>query len=276
MGDLAGTRIALLEARRSSELAELVRRQGGEPFCAPAVRESVLDCTDEVSAFVDRLTRGSIEIVIFLTGVGATTLFREVEKIGRLPEFLEALKGVTTVCRGPKPVAALKRTGVQVSLAAPEPNTTKELLEVMDHLDMRDEGVALMHYGERNDLLVEALRSRGARLTEICLYEWLMPEDVQPLRNLVQEVIGGSMDVVAFTSQIQIRHLFKIAEETGRADALTVALNDRVIVASIGPTCTGVLQSYGVEPRIVPEHPKMGHMILAVSEYLKSNPRGEA
>jgi uroporphyrinogen-III synthase len=271
MGDLAGARIALLEARKSSELAELVRRHGGEPFCAPAVRESTLDCTEEVRTLVDRVTQGSIQIVIFLTGVGAITLFREIEKIGRLPEFLEALKEVTTVCRGPKPIAALKRTGVHVSLAAPEPNTTTELLEVMSDLDMRDKGVALMHYGERNAVLVEALRSRGARLLEICLYEWLLPEDVQPIHELVREVIGGNLDVVAFTSQIQIRHLFQIADEAGRASELRAALNDKVVVASVGPTCTGVLQSFGVQPRIIPDHPKMGHLVLAVSEYIKSN-----
>ena len=40
---LDGARIGLLEARLSSELAELVRREGGEPLCAPAVSEAPLD-----------------------------------------------------------------------------------------------------------------------------------------------------------------------------------------------------------------------------------------
>jgi uroporphyrinogen-III synthase len=273
MNNLAGTRVALLEARRSSELAELVRRQGGEPICAPAVRESVLDCTEEVKAFVGSIVDGSIDVIIFLTGVGVSTLFREAEKIGRLPDLLEALNEVTTVCRGPKPVAALKRSGVHVSIVAPEPNTSTELLEAIAGLDLQDKGVAMTHYGERNTYLVEALKARGARLLEICLYEWLMPEDVQPLRSLVDEVIGGNMDVVAFTSQIQIRHLYQVAEEAGRARELTAALNEKSVVASVGPTCTGVLQSFGVEPRIIPDHPKMGHLVLAISDYFKRNPQ---
>jgi uroporphyrinogen-III synthase len=273
MDNLAGTRVALLEARRSSELAELVRRQGGEPVCAPAVRESVLDCAEDVKAFVSSIVDGSIDVIIFLTGVGVTTLFREAEKVGRLPDLLEALNEVTTVCRGPKPVAALKRSGVHVSIVAPEPNTSAELLEALAHVDLQDKGVAMTHYGERNTYLVEALRARGARLLEICLYEWLMPEDVQPLRSLVDEVIGGKMDVVAFTSQIQIRHLYQVAEEAGRAGELTAALNEKAVVASVGPTCTGVLQSFGVEPRIIPDHPKMGHLVLAISDYIKRNPQ---
>ena len=42
MKSLEGARVALLEARMSSELANLVRRYGGEPFGAPAVREEAL------------------------------------------------------------------------------------------------------------------------------------------------------------------------------------------------------------------------------------------
>jgi hypothetical protein len=47
---LAGARIGLLEARLSSELAELVRREGGEPVCAPSVREAQVDVTALVPA----------------------------------------------------------------------------------------------------------------------------------------------------------------------------------------------------------------------------------
>ena len=39
MSSLNGTRVALLESRMSGELADLVRRHGGEPRCVPAVRE---------------------------------------------------------------------------------------------------------------------------------------------------------------------------------------------------------------------------------------------
>ena len=34
-----GKRVLALESRRASEIAELIRRQGGEPFVAPSMRE---------------------------------------------------------------------------------------------------------------------------------------------------------------------------------------------------------------------------------------------
>ena len=267
-------RVGLLEARMSNELADLVRRYGGDPYCVPAVRESALDCSDQVASFISGLSEGSLQVVIFLTGVGARALFSEAEKLGRWPELFDALERMTTVCRGPKPVAVLKRAGVHVSIVAPEPNTTVELLEAIASVDIRDKGVGLTHYGERNVQLTGALESRGAKLFEMCLYEWQLPEDVQSLRDLVGEVIEGRLGAVAFTSQIQIRHLFQMAEESGRSSELARALNERLIVASVGPTCTAVLRTFGVTPHVVPEHPKMGHLVLALAQYIQSHAAG--
>ena len=267
-------RVGLLESRMSNELAELVRRYGGDPYCVPAVRESAIECTDQVDSFITRLSEGSLQVMIFLTGVGARALFTEAEKLGRWQELFDALEKMTTVCRGPKPVAVLKRAGMHVSIVAPEPNTTTELLEAIASFDIRDKGVGLTHYGERNVQLAEALESRGAKLFEMCLYEWQLPDDVQSLRNLVGEVIEGRLGAVAFTSQIQIRHLFQMAEEAGLSRELARALNERLIVASVGPTCTAVLQSFGVTPHVVPEHPKMGHLILALAQYVHAQGDG--
>ncbi len=49
---LHGVRVALLEARMGTELAELVRRYGGVVRSAPAVREAPLDCADAVGDFL--------------------------------------------------------------------------------------------------------------------------------------------------------------------------------------------------------------------------------
>jgi uroporphyrinogen-III synthase len=127
--------------------------------------------------------------------------------------------------------------------------------------------VALVHYGERNALLAAALRERGACLEELCLYEWLLPDTVEPLRGLVVDVIDGRVDAVAFTSQVQCRHLFRIASDMGRADELRDGLNTRTTVAVIGPVCRAVLKEHGVIARVMPAVPKMAPLIAALAEY---------
>jgi uroporphyrinogen-III synthase len=268
MSGLQGKRIALLEGRMQGELASLVQRHGGVPYSVPALREEARACREQVAAFLDRLGRGAFEVVICLTGVGVTALVREAEGLGRRAELLEGLNGVTTVCRGPKPVAALHRQGVAVAIQAQAPYTTSELLEAMAGLALQGQGVALLHYGERNVALAAALQAQGAQLDELCLYEWLLPTSLSPLQTLVQELIVGQVDVIAFTSQIQIRHLWHVATSLGLAEALTQALRTRLTVAVVGPTCAAALTTLGVTPHVVPTHPKMGPMVMALAAYL--------
>ena len=141
------------------------------------------------------------------------TLLREAERLGRLDATLAALRAATTVCRGPKPAAALKRYNVPVRVSPVEPYTTTELLDALSGVDLAGKGVALVHYGEPNHALADALRARGAALEELCLYEWLMPEDVEPLKTLVRELVDERVDAIAFTSQVQCRHLFQVAAD---------------------------------------------------------------
>ncbi len=268
MSSFKAARIALLEARMSREIADMIRRYGGEPYCVPAVRESVLECEDQVALFIDHLSHSQLQTVVFFTGVGVNALLRVAEKLGRDAELLAALHTVTVVCRGPKPGAALKRLNVPIAASAGEPYTTHELLEAMQPLTVENTNVVVVHYGERNEFLVQKLQDRGAYIEELMLYEWLLPEDRTPLRTLVQDIIEKRVDAVVFTSQIQARHLFLVAEDMVAPGVLAHALNTQTIVASVGPTCTAVLRDLGVTPHVEPEHPKIGYLMKSLAEYM--------
>jgi uroporphyrinogen-III synthase len=271
MDSLKGRRVALLEARMTSELADLVRRQGGESYSVPSVREIPVESKEVVNAFIDALSQHTLSIVVFLTGVGVSALLREAERSERLPELLAGLRNVTVVCRGPKPFAVLRRNEIPIALSAPEPYTTTDLLAVLDTLTVQGIGIGVLHYGERNEALIETLRNRGASITELCLYEWQLPEDRSALQQLIRDILAGQVDVIAFTSQVQGRHLFMVAQEMGLVSELIEAMQTRMIIASVGPTCTTALRQLGVTPHIEPEHPKMGHLVKALSHYISSS-----
>jgi uroporphyrinogen-III synthase len=270
VADLAGAKVVLLEARMNSELANLVRRHGGEPVSVPAVREvtvaDAITLSTDVGALIDDLKSRSIDLIIFQTGVGVMRLLDESEKLDRKGELLAALRHTTIVARGPKPTAVLARNGITPDLSVKEPFTTADLCSAIEPLALAAKTVAVLHYGERNAALAEALLGRGVKLRELCLYEWRMPEDLGPLKRLIDQIINEEFDAIAFTSQIQARHLFQLASEAGKEEELRAALK-KLIVASVGPTCTSVLQSLGVAPDVEPLHPKMGPMVLALAEY---------
>ena len=273
MAALDGMRVATLEARMTGALASMISKRGGEPVCAPALREAPLDCAEDVRYLLDKLKHVSLDVVVFQTGVGARALFKEADRQDRLDFLLDALRGVTTVCRGPKPTAALKQVDVQISAGVEAPYTTKELLEALTLLPVRGKRLMALQYGERNAALMAALREQCETADELCLYEWQLPDDISPMESLIGELLGGRVDVITFTSQVQIRHLYKVAAANDvSGDALSDALNTRTIVCAVGPTCAAALADVGVATDTQPEYPKMGHMVNALAEYVAALP----
>jgi len=273
VSSLKGARVAVLEARMSVELAAMVERFGGVPYSVPAVRETPLEQPEDVGAFVAALCDGRFAIVVLMTGVGVAALLREAERLGRLDAALAALRNTITVCRGPKPVAVLRRHDVQVNITAAEPHTTRELLQALEPVAGEGKTVGFLHYGERNETAADGLRTRGAAVSEVCLYEWRLPEDVTALQRLVGEIIDGRIDAIVITSQIQCRHLFQVAAAMGKTRELTEALNARVVVAAVGPVCATALRAVGVIPHVQPAHPKMGPMMIALADYYELTER---
>ena len=186
MRTLSGRTVALLEGRQSGELADMVARLGGTPVSAPAVRER--PTTIDAGPMLDAPHRRRVSYAIVLTGAGATALFTEAERRGRLDEVRQAMAALTIISRGPKPQTALKRYGLTASVVTAKPHTTHELLEALDQVDLDGVPVLLLHYGEMNASFTDALAARGARVEDLCLYEWALPEDVEPIRALVERV----------------------------------------------------------------------------------------
>ncbi len=266
-------RVALLEARMRRELARLVERHGGEPHCVPAVRESGQELAPERALQLVRgLGRGDYDIAVFMTGVAVSLLFETAERLQLRPELVAGLRGMTTVCRGPKPTAALRGFGVVPTLTAHEAFTSAEVLDALATVELKGRRVLLLHYGERSDALAESLLACDAILEEQWLYRWALPEDTTDLEGLVTDIIAGEIDALAVTCQIQFRHLLQVAEKLGLEEDLVRALNERVVVAVVGPTCHAILQVHGVAVQVMPEHPKMGPLVAALMRHLDRRP----
>lgn len=263
---LGHARIALLEVRRESELASLVRRHGGEPITVPALREVERDCTREVQEAALLLAR-TAPVVILATGVGLERWLAVTPPAAR-DALREGLARSTIVCRGPKPIAVLKREGLPVHVRADPPHTTAELLTALCAVEVADRDVIYVHDGGGLRTVPEALIHRGARVLEIQPYEWALPADLEPLRGLVRAIVAGELDALAITTQIQAKHLFEVAASMGLRDALREALGGRVLVAAVGPTCARMLTELGAPPHVVPAQGKMGPLVLALADAL--------
>ena len=243
----------------------MIRRHGGEPISAPALREVPLTENKPALEFARRLTRGEVDVMILLTGVGTRFLTTSIESELPREKFGEALRGIVTVARGPKPVAVLwELFQLKPTISVPEPNTWRDLLATMDaKVDVRGKRVVVQEYGQSNPELLDGLRDRGAEVTSVPIYRWALPEDTQPLRGAISKILAGEIHVALFTSAQQVDHLFQVAGAD--ADRLRAAFH-RVVVASVGPICTEALKAAELAVDIEPEHPKMGSLLSAVAE----------
>jgi len=264
---LAGLRVIAFESRRALEIAELLRRQGADPFVAPSMREAPLENNTEAFAFAERLFRGEFDMMIFLTGVGTRALANVLASRHDAEAFPEALRKITIIARGPKPQAALREMQVPVTISVPEPNTWRELLAATAQRTERN--IAVQEYGKSNPELLAALRARGAAVTAVRVYQWDLPEDTAPLHEAVDRIVEGQADVAMFTTSIQIAHLFRIAAESNLEAAVRDALR-RMVIASIGPTTTEALEEFGLQADLVPSHPKMGYLVKETNDRVKT------
>lgn len=255
------------------ELVRLIERYGGVAVSAPALREVDVIGDLTLGRFLDALSNGAFDGIVLLTGVSVTKMVEGAERLGRRAELIAGLKRVTNICRGPKPAAALRSISVAASVCAREPFTTAELIDAIAPLHATHQRFAVIHYGERNETLVETLRARDSVVEDVSLYTWESPEDLSPLRDLVSQLVAGTVDAIVFTCQIQVRHLFRVAEDVDRERALASALNEDLVVTAVGPRTRAALESHGVRPHVVPENPKLGAMVAALARHLERLPR---
>ena len=266
MRPLEGQRIALLESRKAADIAHMVQRLGGTPICAPSVREVLRE--GDFTPLLARLSDRGFDLVVALTAAASDALFAEADRHGALDGVITALKQTTLACRGPKPMLSLKRRGLTAQVVTEKPHTIDELLDALATIDVRGARVLMLHYGEHSDVLSTALIDRGAHVEDLCLYDWALPEDLGPLETLVTDTLAGRIDVMLFTSQIQLRHLMQVAGAMQLDVPLTHALRDDVIVGAVGPVCSRALRASGIVPDVMPHSPNGPSLIQAVADYV--------
>jgi uroporphyrinogen-III synthase len=264
-----GLRVLSLESRRAREVEKLIRTYRGVPFVVPSMREVAIESQTAALDFIADLLKGEFDLVVFMTGVGVRALI-DIAKTKYDPDVVvEALRKVKISARGPKPEQMLRELKIPVMATSAEPNTWREVLTLLDQTFGASLGtmrVALQEYGASNPELIYSLSERCLSVTKVPVYQWALPEDLQPLRECVMGITTGFVDVVLFMTAVQVIHLFQVAEQIGVVEELRAGLA-AMVVLSIGPTTTEELTHYGVTPDFEPSRPKMGFLVNEAAQY---------
>jgi uroporphyrinogen-III synthase len=264
VADFGGLRVLSLESRRAELMEQLIRRHGGEPFVAPSVKEVPFEQHDEVYSWAERLFAGEFDLLILMTGAGLAFLNDMLAERYSREAVSAALRRITIVSRGPKPVAVLREMGVVPHVIVPEPNSWREIVPILAARPERR--ITIQEYGRSNTELIAAIESLGAEVCAIAIYRWTLPDDHGPLREAVRRIASRQCDIVLFTTSIQLTHLLDVAREMGWLEEVRLALAEDLVLGSVGPVMDATLADYGFAPDIVPAHPKMAVLVRTAAE----------
>lgn len=258
-------RVCSLESRKAAEMRSLIEKHGAVATVVDSMREVPLGITPEIEEFVERLRLVELDVLIFLTGVGAEALATAIEPEVPRTEFLKLLERCRIVVRGPKPFAVLRKWNVRIDARAAEPNTWREVVSavlsvVESEAGLTGQRIAVQEYGLPSRDLYDALTERGASVLAVPVYKWALPEDTAPLEQAIRETIAGRFDLIMITTAQQIVHTLQVAESIGLRDEWLAAAR-RCVVASIGPTASERLRESGLTVDFEPSHPHMGHLV---------------
>ncbi|MBH0202314.1 MAG: uroporphyrinogen-III synthase [Nitrospira sp.] len=261
-----GLTVAAFESRMATEITRLIERHGGHPLVAPVLREISLEDHSIVHEFGARLMAGHVDLLILMTGVGATTLFDLLKTHYPWPTIATELQRCALVARGPKPVAALKAVGLQATVTVPEPNTWHDIMTTLDaHRPVKGLRVAVQEYGVSNPDLVQALEQRGAEVFPVPIYKWALPEDLGTIRHALDEIIAGRVSVILITNAAQVGHVMQVLAQDGKVERFRASLQ-KMVIASIGPIATERLRHHHWPIDFEPSHPKMGILVKEAAE----------
>jgi uroporphyrinogen-III synthase len=268
---LAGFTVGVTAARRAEELATMLERRGATIQHGPALRIVALaDDTDLESA-----TRGLIasppDITVATTGIGYRGWIEAADGWGLGEELLTALGQGEMLARGPKARGAIRASGL-VDAWSPESESTAEVLEHLLERGVEGRRIAVQLHGEPLPDVVEALEIAGAEVMTVPVYRWAPPADIAPLDRLLDAVLTGGIDMLAFTSAPAAAGLLARATERERHDELVAALRGPVLALCVGPVTAAPLEALDI-PTVQPQRSRLGAMVRTLESVAPSRAR---
>ncbi|MBP2340971.1 uroporphyrinogen-III synthase [Saccharothrix coeruleofusca] len=256
VGPLAGYTVGVTAARRADELSALLERKGATVLHGPAIRIVPLPDDAELLAATRRLVEQPVDVVVATTGIGFRGWVEAAEGWGLGARLLTRLGAARVLARGPKARGAVRAAGL-VDAWSPESESNAELLDHLLRSGVAGLRIAVQLHGEPLPDFAAALREAGAEVVEVPVYRWTGPADPAPLERLLEAVLAGQVDALAFTSAPAAASVLRTARAMGRFDELVALLKRDVLVVGVGAITAGPLVAAGI-PVTQPVRARMG------------------
>jgi uroporphyrinogen-III synthase len=258
MDHLAGWTIAVTADRRAAEQAELLQRRGSDVVLAPLLHTApvaeaqVRDATFEVLS-------APVDVVVATTGAGVRSWLAMAWTWGVGEALGDALRAAEVIARGAKAYGALAGEDVPIAWR-PVSETLDGVLAHLDGRDLQGCRIAVQLPGTQLDRFTAALRSRGAEVLPIPVYEVGPAVSTRAGERLALAAARGELDAITCTSVAAVRALAAIhglVEDLHRTGVAT---------ACVGPLTTAAAREAGLPHVVTAEPHRLGAMVRTLGE----------
>ena len=286
---LHGIVVAITSSRRAFELASIVRNFGGIPYVAPTIGiRNNISLTSECNRFIDTIGHEKMHYFICMTGVAVFNLFRKINDSHQLDKVIELLNDTVVIARSNKPAAELKKFGISTDYV-PDINTIEGVFGLIRKFDLKKKNIGILWHGDFSVSFKGKLESLGAKVFEYSTYsystsleennpgilkemgyDYVAPTE-EKIRKLIEDIIGGTIDAITFTSPPAVKELFEFAIRNKNMNLLKDRLNNNVLVVSVGPSTSKMIENFQIKTDVMPSTYRMGAMVKELADFIISN-----
>ena len=251
--NLKGQTVAITRpANQAEETGNLIRTCGGVPYMIPSITIKETCDAESVKHFVSELQSNKIDYILFMSVNGIRYLLSCTQRLGLKAQILECLKRVLVMAVGPKTADELRATNIGVDLV-PIDYSSDGIVDCLKRQGVCGKNVWIPRTKGATPNLANSLRTLGAFVHELYVYESLLPHDPDLSQKFLNDLRAGLVDAIIFGSSLSAKNLFEMLEPSISQEQLRNLMNSKLTVVAIGPVTAQTLSEIGLRVDVMPE-----------------------
>lgn len=271
---LKGRTIVVTRPReQAEETGRLIVEKGGKPYFFPTIEIKSSGASPDIKRFFDALARGAVDYVVFMSVNGVEHLLKAAENLGLGNQLEKQIGKAKIVAVGPKTAQELEKHRIRVDLVPPT-YTSDGIIESLRQLGVSGKSIWIPRTKQASQVMAEKLRAMGNTAHEVYVYESQPPADPELALQFLQDLAGGRIHAIVFSSALGARNLFRMLAAHITAEKLRRLLN-KVTIVAIGPKTAEALSDIGWKVDVMPKTYLFEEALNALAHYWNVNERIE-
>lgn len=268
---LKGRTIAVTRPRgQAEETGKMIAKKGGKPYFIPTIEIKGPRDLSATKKFIEALVRGEVDYAIFMSINGVRYLLSAAESLGLKDQLKKRLEKTATLAVGPKTAQELRKNQIQVDLI-PARYTSEGIIESLQQHGVSGKSIWIPRTSQAPPALAERLRKIANNVQEVYVYESRLPVDPELTARFLQDLIGGQIHAIIFSSSLGAKNLFQMLAEQVSTEKLREIMNNKLTIVAIGPTTAETLAEMGLKVDVMPEKHLFEEALNALGRYWNTN-----